>query len=69
MKQIKSSNIDAIGHANGTLTIKFRNGGTYDFDNFPADLHEKFMAATDSHGRFFHEHIRNKFVGKRRDEK
>ncbi len=38
MKDVKSSsNIDAFGHKDGTLTIRFKGGATYDYPDFPAD--------------------------------
>ncbi len=66
MKEVKSSNIDAIGHENGTLTIRFKGGGTYDYPDVPAELHDKFVNA-ESCGKFFQEHIRGKFTGKKRE--
>lgn len=67
MKQVRSSTIESVSHHNGTLTIKFKSGGIYDYHDCPADLHAKLMAA-DSHGKFFHEHIKSKYTGKRREE-
>lgn len=71
MKDITgSSNIQAIGHENGTLTIRFKGGSVYDYSDFPADLHEKWIAAHDageSVGKFFHQHIKPNYVGKKRE--
>ncbi len=67
MKEIKhSSNIEAVGHEGGTLTIKFRNGGIYDYPDFPAELHDKFVNA-ESCGKFFQGHIRGKYMGTKRE--
>lgn len=63
MKPVKSSNLEAIGYDEATrvLSIKFKSGGTFKYAGVPPSVHEEFMKA-DSHGKFFHKHIRNKFL-------
>jgi hypothetical protein len=73
MKMIEgSSNIEAISHENGTLSVRFKGGATYDYMNFPASLHDKWMEAYESGesvGSFFHEHIKPHFEGQKRETK
>jgi hypothetical protein len=61
MKKVRSSNIEAIGWADGTLTVHFKNGTAYSYANVPADEHKKLMEA-ESVGKHFGEHIRGKFA-------
>jgi hypothetical protein len=71
MKDITgSSNIEAIGHENGTLSVRFKGGAVYDYSDFPADLHSQWMVAHDageSVGSFFHKHIKPHYEGKKRE--
>ena len=79
MTQVESSQIAAIGYADGKLRIRFKDrtkkdgtvvsGGTYEYDT-PAEAHEALMAAANDAGRslgsHFHQHIRNGgYVGRR----
>lgn len=69
MKDVKgSSNIEAVGHKDGVLTVKFKGGGTYEYADVPADLHDKMIAA-ESAGKFFHAHVKGKFNHKKQGEK
>lgn len=70
MNPIKgSSNIEAVGYANGTLTIRFKSGGTYDYAGVTPEQYHAFVNA-ESVGSHFHNHIRGKFeVAKREDKK
>lgn len=54
---VVSSLIEEIGHKDNTLEVKFRNGGTYRYDNVPAALHSEMMDA-DSVGSFFLKRIK-----------
>lgn len=71
MKEIKnSSNIEGVHHDGKTLTVQFKGGNQYDYEDFPADLHAKWMAAHDageSVGKFFHAHIKPHYTGKKRE--
>lgn len=66
MKQVKSSNIHAIGWADGKLTVQFKNGTSYSYSGVPADTHKKLMDA-ESVGKHFNEHIKGKFDHKKGD--
>lgn len=61
MKEVKSSNIHAIGWADGTLTVHFKNGTAYSYAGVPAEEHKKLMEA-ESVGKHFGQHIRGKFA-------
>jgi hypothetical protein len=72
MKDIAgSSNIEAIGHENGTLSVRFKGGAVYDYADFPADKHAQWMAHIDegkSAGGWFHQHVKlSNHIGKRRE--
>ena len=60
MRNVDSSNIAAIGHANGNLHIRFRNGGRYVYDGVPRETYDKAVEAR-SLGGFIHEHIKGKY--------
>jgi len=69
MKEVKSSNIHAIDHEDGTLKIQFKDktgapGATYHYPDVPASVHADLMAA-ESHGKHFLAHIRNQFKGEK----
>lgn len=63
MTPVTSSNIAAIGFAEGRLRIRFKNGTTYEYDAVPAEAHAALMAADAdperSLGGQFHKVIRN----------
>lgn len=60
MHAVKSTNVEAIGHHEGALHVRFKGGGTYVYDKVPADLFERARAA-DSVGSFIHQHVKGKF--------
>lgn len=60
MHKVESSNISEIGHEGTTLTVKFSNGGTYEYDGVPAEMLGKILTA-ESPGKFFHQHIKGQF--------
>jgi hypothetical protein len=66
MKPVQSSNIHAIGYDKGVLSVHFKNGGIYDIEGVPEELHKQFMDS-DSKGAFFHQNVRGKFDAKKRD--
>ncbi|WP_375413076.1 KTSC domain-containing protein [uncultured Bradyrhizobium sp.] len=61
MTPVKSSSLKAIGYDQKSkrLTVKFRGGGTYHYENVEPDQHTKLMVA-DSIGSFFHKKILGK---------
>lgn len=66
MQTVESSNIHSCGHCpkTNTLSIKFKSGGTYHFNDFSVEDFTRMQRAK-SIGKFFHSDIRGKFEGKR----
>ena len=66
MVQVESEAIDGIGyHAETSMMfVRFAHGGWYTYFSVPNRTYQAFMNA-DSHGRFFHEHIRDHFPFRR----
>ncbi|MDP8994117.1 MAG: KTSC domain-containing protein [Pseudomonadota bacterium] len=46
--------------AAATLYVRFTDGDWYSYFGVPSGVHQAFLAA-DSHGRFFHDHIRDRY--------
>ncbi len=66
MKQVNSSNIELIQYSGTTMTVTFRGGGTYDYDDVPAELFDRFIES-DSLGKFFHDEVRGKFNNRKHE--
>jgi hypothetical protein len=66
MVQVESQAIDEIGYDAGRslMFVRFAHGGWYSYFDVPAPIYEAFVAA-ESHGRFFHERIRDRFPYRR----
>lgn len=66
----RSSTIEAVGFDPATqlLKVKFKSGGTYNFEGVPAAAHDNLMAA-ESIGKHFHAHIKGAFKSVRQEEK
>ena len=62
MVQVESEAIDEIAYdaRRSILFVRFAHGGWYRYFEVPPEIHEAFVSA-DSHGRFFHEHIRDRY--------
>jgi len=62
MVQVESEAIDEITYGADTsrMSVRFAHGGWYTYFAVPASTYEAFVAA-ESHGRFFHERIRDKY--------
>jgi hypothetical protein len=61
MKPVKSSTIHSMGHDGKQLSVKFHNGGHYDYPDAPQELYDTMMAlhgAGQSIGTLFHAHIK-----------
>ena len=62
MKPVNSSAIAEIGYEDGMLAIRFHSRRKpYFFPNVPEKLFKDFDNAF-SKGKFFHEHIKDKFL-------
>jgi KTSC domain-containing protein len=62
MVQVESEAIDEISYepARSTMFVRFAHGGWYSYFSVPKKIHDAFVAAP-SHGRFFHDHIRDRY--------
>lgn len=72
MFPVFSSNIKEIGHdgtdgESGSLTVRFTNGVTYEYESVPESIYQQFRTA-DSAGKFYHSEIRGKFEGRKVEE-
>jgi hypothetical protein len=63
---VRSSNIHSVGYdqATTTLEIEFRTGGVYQYLMVPDSVYHGLMRAS-SKGRYFHDHIREKYRTRR----
>ncbi|WP_306309345.1 KTSC domain-containing protein [Xenorhabdus anantnagensis] len=57
---VSSSNLHSVGYdqVTRTLEIAFHNGGIYQYDGVPANVHQGLMSAP-SKGKYFHQYIKN----------
>ena len=63
---VKSSNIESVAYDPATreLHVRFKNGGTYSYEDVPAEKHAALMAAP-SVGGYLHAHVRQAHKAKR----
>lgn len=66
LTEVKSSNVEAIGHAGDRLFVRFKSGHTYSYEGVPASLYHEGLQA-ESPGRWFREHVRGKYRHKQHD--
>ncbi len=66
MQPVNSSNIASIGYDpdNKKLTVEFRNGSMYEYENVPEDEYQELMGAG-SIGSYFASNIKNSFTYRR----
>ena len=66
MVQVESEAIAEIDYDADTsrMFVRFAEGNWYTYFAVPARVHEAFVA-TSSHGRFFQEHIRDRYPFRR----
>ncbi len=64
--KVDSSNLDSVGYDsdNDILEIQFKSSGIYHFFGVPFQRYQELMSAS-SHGRYFNQHIKNKYRYKR----
>ncbi len=62
MIQVESEAIAEIGYdtARAAMFVRFVDGDWYTYFDVPADAYRAFVAA-ESHGRFFHQHILDRY--------
>jgi len=65
-KFVSSSDIRSVGYdgQNKTLEIEFNSGGIYQYYSVPLEVYNALMSAP-SHGRYFHQFIKDRFRVKR----
>jgi hypothetical protein len=65
-KAISSTNIKSIGYDQETrkLQVRFKSGGTYEYDGVTPEMHARFLNAP-SPGGHFRDHILPNFKGKK----
>ena len=66
MVHVESDAILEIDYApdTATLHVRFTDGGWYHYSHVPERVYHAFLAA-DSLGRFFHDHIRDRYPYRR----
>lgn len=62
MAEVKSSNIAEIDHNGTTLTVRFKSGATWNYENVPTHVHHELVNA-ESIGGYFARHIRPHYKG------
>ncbi len=57
---VESTNLASVGYDedSSTLEIEFLNGGIYQYNGVPTEIHEGLINAG-SKGQYFHQNIRN----------
>lgn len=66
MHAVESSTVAKIGHANDTLHVQFKNGGTYTYAGVPESMFHN-ARSSDSVGKYIHANIKGKFDHKKLD--
>ena len=62
---IQSSNIAALDYAkDGTLTVTFKSGGTWEYLGVPATVYLAMLQAP-SVGSYFHHNVRSRYVSRK----
>ena len=66
MKEVRSSNVEAVGHNPHTneLHVRFKGGAHYIYTNVSPDIHNSLHAA-ESVGRFIAQHIKPNYTHRR----
>lgn len=57
---VNSSALASVGYDRGVLEAEFVNGSVYQYVGVPVRVYEALMMAQ-SYGRFFNEHIRDRY--------
>ena len=60
MTPVHSFNIASVGYENGTLYIRFHQGGTYAYFDVPASEYEA-LTLSGAPGKYFRANIRNRY--------
>ena len=65
MTAVESTNVSHVGHNGTDLFVRFKSGGTYQYDKVPAEVHAGFLKEGVSPGG----HFRNAVAGKFKHQK
>lgn len=59
---VRSSNLASVGYdiLSAVLEIEFNSGAVYMYERVPQRVYKELMAAP-SHGKYFAQHIKNKY--------
>lgn len=63
LTEVKSSNVAAVGFADGVLTVKYKNNRTYSYHGVPEELYQELLKA-DSIGSFLAANVKGQFSTK-----
>lgn len=60
---VSSSHLARIRYqeSSRTLEVEFRDGSVYQYFDVPESEFRGLLSATESHGKYFHEHIRENY--------
>lgn len=64
--KVQSSNIEAMGHSDNRLWVRFAGGGLYSYADVPRALYEEGLKA-ESIGRWFHSTVKGRFIHAQHD--
>lgn len=67
VRPVTSSNIASIAHDGENLYVSFKSGGTYRFDDVPAETFDA-MCEAESCGKFFHANIKGKHTSSKLED-
>jgi hypothetical protein len=69
LSPLKSSNLEAAGYdpATRTLTVKFKNGGTYHYEGCTQE-HYDGLCSAESAGKYLHTTIKGKYNHRKADQ-
>jgi hypothetical protein len=59
-QRVSSTDLSSVGYENGTLEIRFRSGGTYQYSGVPESVYHSLMNSS-SKGRYFGRYIKGKY--------
>lgn len=60
MVPVDSSNLEAVGYAQGTMAVSFRNGTEYEYYSVPQTVYEDLLSSP-SKGQYLHRFVKGKY--------
>lgn len=67
-QKVVSAHIEAVKYEDGNLTVKFKSGTIYTYNDVPEEMFGKLLQA-DSIGNYFNSKIRNNFSYSKHEQK